>query len=395
MPIVTAIERAPNNREQLIGESSKISKPDSQSTHEWKASNVTAFEFNPWEMGSFDPTTHAFAPLEYLGSNFSAGSLPPSELCVRGLDNAGFVMGTSSSIFNQVLIEVTNFDTNNSILRNLTVVLKSILTNISESNLDIAIYQPNPFYGYNNQTNHNAHARELHLVDAALDLQNIPLVPLLGDARNIDVIFAVDSSADTGTNWPDGSSMVATYERYLDPSGIGNGTTFPAVPDQNTFVNLGLNSRPTFFGCNSSNMTGPAPIVVYIPNAPYSFLSNVSTFELTYNASTRNAIVQNGYDVATLANSSFDSSWPACVGCAILSRSLERTGSEVPLQCQRCFAKYCWHGTVESTEHAPYEPKLALPSDSGANHNAASKAKSSWQTVIAMIALEVVLLLVA
>ena len=394
MPIVTAIERAPNNREQLIGECSKTPQPDFQSTDPWKASNVTAFEFNPWEMGSFDPTTYAFAPLEYLGSNFSAGSLPPSGLCVRGLDNAGFVMGTSSSIFNQVLIEVTNFETNNSILRNLTEVLSSILTNISDSNLDIAIYQPNPFYGYNNQTNHNAHARELDLVDAALDLQNIALVPLLGHDRNIDVIFAVDSSADTG-GWPDGSSMVATYERYLDPSGIGNGTTFPAVPDQNTFVNLGLNSRPTFFGCNSSNITGPAPIIVYIPNAPYSFLSNVSTFELTYNASTRNALVQNGYDVATLANSSLDSSWPACVGCAILSRSLERTGSEIPLQCQRCFAKYCWHGTIDSTEHAPYEPKLAFPSDSPASHNVASKAKSSWRTVIAIIALEVVLLLVA
>lgn len=353
------------------------------------AANATSFEFNPWEMGSFDPTTFAFAPLEYIGSNFSSGALPDDEACIRGLDNAGFVMGTSSSIFNQVLIELNDFETNRPFLQNLTTTLTSILTNISEANLDIAIYEPNPFFHFNNRTNHNAHSSELHLVDAALDFQNIPLPPLLYPARNLDVIFAVDSSADTQANWPNGASMVATYERYQDQSGIGNGTSFPSIPDINTFINLGLNARPTFFGCNSSNMTEPGPVIVYIPNAPYSYFSNVSTFELTYNASTRNAIVQNGYNVATQANGSLDASWPTCVGCAILTRSFERTKTEVPDQCQKCLQRYCWDGALNSTNSSPYEPKLALaPTDDNEN-NAVAKVVSSWNVIALLIAMQI------
>ncbi|KIW39022.1 uncharacterized protein PV06_08839 [Exophiala oligosperma] len=377
MPIITALERAPNNREQLI------------------AANATSFEFNPWEMGSFDPTTYAFAPLKYIGSNFSNGALPDDEACIGGLDNAGFVMGTSSSIFNQVLIEVNRFETTSSLLKNLTTTLAAILTNISEANLDIAIYEPNPFYGFNNGTNHNAHSSELHLVDAALDLQNLPLPPLLYPARNLDVVFAVDSSADTRTNWPNGASMVATYERYQDPRGIGNGTSFPSTPDTNTFVNLGLNARPTFFGCNSSNMTGPGPVIVYIPNAPYSYFSNVSTFELTYNASTRNAIVQNGYNVATQANGSLDTSWPACVGCAILTRSFERTETEVPDQYQKCFERYCWDGALNSTNHPSYDPKLALAPPEDKKKNAAPKVVSSCNVIALVVAVQLSVLVLS
>lgn len=344
-------------------------------------------------MGSFDPTTYAFAPLEYIGSKFSNGTLSDSEPCIRGLDNAGFVMGTSSSIFNQMLIEIRNFNTNSSILRNLTTTLTSILTNISEANLDISIYSPNPFYGYNSLTNHNANSTQLHLVDAALDRQNLPLVSLLEPARNLDVIFAVDSSADTKTNWPSGASMVATYERYLDPSGIGNRTIFPSVPDPNTFVNLGLNARPTFFGCNSSNLTGSGPLIIYIPNAPYSYLSNVSTFELTYNASTRNAIVQNGYNVATKANGTLDSSWAACVGCAVLSRSFERTDTKMPDACQRCFSKYCWDGTTNATEPAPYDPEIALSAPSEGEKNEAADRPSFCQILGPLMALLLLMLI--
>ena len=72
------------------------------------SSNTTVFEINPWEFGTFDPTTFGFAPLEYLGSNFSAGVLPKGEKCVRGFDNAGLMMGTSSSLFNEALLTVNS-----------------------------------------------------------------------------------------------------------------------------------------------------------------------------------------------------------------------------------------------------------------------------------------------
>lgn len=137
-------------------------------------------------------------------------------------------------------------------------------------------------------------------------------------------------------------------------------TAFPAVPDVNTFVNLGLNTRPTFFGCDSSNLSSPAPLIVYLPNAPYVYNSNLSTFDLDYNDTERNAMVLNGYNMATQGNGSINDQWPTCVGCAILSRSLERTGTNVPDVCRRCFNRYCWDGTVDSSTPGPYVPTPKL-----------------------------------
>jgi lysophospholipase len=67
--------------------------------------NATVYEINPWELGTFDPTTFAFAPLEYLGSDFSDGKVSAEGTCVRGFDNMGYIMGTSSSLFNQGLLQ--------------------------------------------------------------------------------------------------------------------------------------------------------------------------------------------------------------------------------------------------------------------------------------------------
>lgn len=321
------------------------------------STNSTVFEFNPWELGTWDPTIFGFAPLEFLGSNFTNGALPSGQKCVRGFDNAGYVMGTSSSLFNAFLLNIDS-----PYLPDIPTLARKFVTRIlqtfNQTNNDIADYSPNPFYGYHNVTNLGSQSERLTLVDGGEDLQNIPLHPLIQPTRFVDVIFAVDSSADTNSSWPNGASLVATYERSRNK--ISNGTSFPAVPDVNTFLNFGLNARPTFFGCNSSNTTSPTPLVVYIPNAPYVYLSNVSTFDPTYNNSERDAIVANGYAVATLGNGTVDSQWPTCVGCAILSRSLERTKTKVPDVCLQCFKKYCWDGTVNSTSPAPYQPKIAL-----------------------------------
>ena len=176
--------------------------------------------------------------------------------------------------------------------------------------------------------------------------------------RAVDVIFAIDSSADTDSHWPNGTSLVATYQRSLDD--ISNGTSFPAVPDQNTFVNLGLNTHPTFFGCDSSNTTSTTPLIVYLPNFPYVFQSNVSTFDPSYNTSDRDNIILNGYAVATMGNATMDSTWPTCVGCAILQRSLERTETKIPDVCTTCFQKFCWDGTMNSTQPAAYNPSYSI-----------------------------------
>ncbi|OSS44659.1 hypothetical protein B5807_10523 [Epicoccum nigrum] len=173
--------------------------------------------------------------------------------------------------------------------------------------------ETDPFYRWKPNTNPSANSKTLTLVDSGEDLQNIPFTPLIQPIRHVDFIFAVDSSADTiqkgGMNWPNGTAMVATYERSLAQD---NGTTFPAVPDVNTFLSLGLNPRPTMFGCDAGNLSSQstAPLVVYLPNSPYSYYSNVSTFQMKYETDQRNIFVQNGYDVATMANGTIDSQWP-------------------------------------------------------------------------------------
>ncbi|KAG0159227.1 hypothetical protein PDIDSM_6748 [Penicillium digitatum] len=352
LPFVVADGRSPN--ELVIG------------------SNSTIYEFNPWEFGTFDPTIFGFVPLKYLGSKFEGGSLPSNESCISGFDSAGFVIGTSSTLFNQFLLQINTTSLPNFVKN----VFTDLLSDFDRAQDDIASYDPNPFYKYNEHSSPYATQEVLDVVDGGEDGQNVPLYPLIQPDRHVDVIFAVDSSADTDYYWPNGTSLVATYERSLNISGIGNGTAFPAVPDQNTFVNLGLNTRPSFFGCDRKNQTGPTPIVVYIPNAPYSFQSNISTFQFSTNDAERDKIILNGYEVATMANSTVDGNWASCVGCAILSRSFERTGTGLPDICNQCFDRYCWNGTVNSTRPNSYDPPYYL---------AESTASVSLPTVLSTV----------
>ncbi|CAG8227442.1 unnamed protein product [Penicillium salamii] len=317
--------------------------------------NATVYEFNPWEFGSFDPTIFGFAPLEYLGSKFEKGVVPSNAKCIRGYDSAGFVMGTSSSLFNQFLLNVNSTDLGDTAKN----IIRDVLGAVDEEAFDIANYT-NPFY-HSSIGSPLTKSPYLAVVDGGEDLQNLPLHPLIQPERKVDVIFAVDSSADTN-NWPDGTSLVATYERSLERR-INNGTGFPSIPDRNTFVNLGLNNKPTFFGCDTSNLTGTqsnSPLVVYIPNSPYVTHSNLSTFTMSYNSTERDTMILNGHNVATMGNGSRDSECSTCVGCAVLSRSLERTNTSIPVSCNKCFERYCWNGTRDSRTPANYDPALVL-----------------------------------
>ncbi|CAJ2500029.1 Uu.00g028820.m01.CDS01 [Anthostomella pinea] len=346
------------------------------------SANSTVHEINPWEMGSFDPTVFGFAPTRYVGSNFSGGSIPSDGHCVRGFDQYGFVMGTSSSLFNEFLqTNLSSYD----VPSIFTDLLTKVLVDVDEDDNDIAVWEPNPFYGYNNATNKNAGATQLTLVDGGLDLQNIPLHPLIQPERAVDVIFAVDSSADTTYNWPNGTALRATYARTKEP--ISNGTAFPAVPDAETFINLGLNKRPTFFGCNTSEFSSYKvipPLIVYMPNAPYTQDSNVSTFTPSYADDLRDSIITNGFNVATMGNGTVDKDWPACAACAVLSRSLERTGTDVPAACQTCFTRYCWNGTTDSTPVGSYEPTAIIGLDAlgaGARLSVGGQVGVAWAVV--------------
>jgi lysophospholipase len=329
--------------------------------------NSTVFEFNPWEMGSYDPGNPAFAPLRYVGSRFTNGSLSSDSECIAGVDNVGFVMGTSSSLFNQAFLQIaTTEGAPDFLVRS----LNATLFRIGEDNRDVASW-PNPFFQYNLEDNRNANSSILSLVDGGEDLQNIPLHPLIWSRRHVDVILAVDSSADTPNRWPNGTALVATYERSVGNYSKDN-AAFPSIPNQNTFVNLGLNSRPTFFGCDPANMTGPGPLVIYLPNAPYTYYSNVSTFDMEYTTEERQQIIYNGYNVVTMANATVDAQWPACLGCAILSRSFYRSKTEFPAICVDCFNRYCWNGTINSTAPVVYDPGQIVVASSASSRTAFS-----------------------
>ncbi|KAF4307385.1 diphthamide biosynthesis protein [Botryosphaeria dothidea] len=294
------------------------------------ASNTTNYEFNPWEMGSFDPTVFGFVPLRYVGSNFSAGELPSNESCVRGFDSLSFVFGTSSSLFNQALLQLN--DTN--IPDTFRGVLQGILSGVGEDNDDIADWSPNPFYHWNNDTNPSAQTKRLTLVDGGEDFQNIPFNPLIQPLRNVDVIFAVDSSADTVSDvapgWPNGTAWSPRQRHHL-----------PVRPRPEHLHQPRPEQPPQLLRLRREQLLQHDPLIVYLANAPYVYESNTSTYKQTYNTSERNAMIENGYNVVTMGN--------AGTG----------RGTTVPDVCRECFDRYCWNGTIDSRE-TTYNPSLKL-----------------------------------
>lgn len=320
--------------------------------------NSTVFEMNPFEIGSWDPSLYQFSEIKYLGSYLSDGT-SPNNTCYAGFDNAGYIMGTSSSLFNQFILQINT----TSLSSTIKSLISSILGKVSSDEDDVAVYRPNPFYKTDaGSVDTITSNQSLYLVDGGEDLQNIPLAPLLQPEREVDVIFAYDNSADTDQYWPNGTSLVATYERqFLEQ---GNGTLFPYVPDQATFRNLNLTAKPAFFGCDATNLSSlitssnnsasghiyNTPLVVYTANRPFTYWSNTSTFTMSYEEWEKRGLIKNGFEVASRLNRSLDSDWTACVGCAIIRREQERQGVEQSDQCKECFDRYCWDGTIDTLE---------------------------------------------
>lgn len=349
--------------------------------------NSTVFEFTPYELGSWDPSLNTFIELEYLGTSLDNGT--PNGSCVSNFDNAGFILGTSLSLFNQALLRV---ELSSSLNWAVKKVLEMILEPFSTLETDIAVYEPNPFYNseYADLESITSNAT-LHLVDGGEDLQNVPLYPLIQTARGVDIIFAYDNSADTDLNWPNGTSLVHTYGRQF--SSQGKGTPFPYVPSVETFVSEGYDQRPVFFGCSAANLsalvdyhggdlnTTDVPLVVYIPNSYHLYEANISTYQMSYDDDERDSVVQNGFEVLTRGNFTQDSAWATCVGCAIIRREQERMGEEQLDECKQCFADYCWDG--DYGESATLTVDLSSLSLSAALTLLSLKAGSSSATATA------------
>lgn len=308
-------------------------------------------EITPYELGTFDPDPHAFADLKYLGTPAYNGEAISQSWVASGLDNAGFLMGASSSLFDQIFLGIIDkiASDEQTADRIRALLLQTGITELK----DLAAISPNPYFAFDdpttNATSYSKSSPVFYIADGAGNGQNIPMEPLLNPDRRLDVIIAFDNgSADLQDSWPDGHDLAATYERQFI---LGNSSPMTHIPDRNTFLNLGLSKKPTFFGCDRNNLTDfdghYPPLIVYVPNAPYHCYSNTSTFQLVYSRKQMLEMVQNGYHIATCGAGQADPEWPVCLACAITQRSRERKDEQLSPRCERCFNKYCWDGTLE------------------------------------------------
>lgn len=338
------------------------------------ATNATFWEFTPFEFGAwavgFDNLTAGyFTPIEYLGTAFAAGS--PNGTCYKGFDQMSFVMGTSSTLFNYALIELGN-DTDSSVL---VSAIDNILSGLSAANDDVSSV-PNPFQGYTNGTDTNplADLEYLTLFDAGEINQNLPLDPLLMPGRNVDAILAFDNSADTTYSWPNGTAMTVSYERGLAFQQQYNvdSIRMPPVPSINGFVNGGLNTRPVFFGCNETD----TPVIIYVPNYPWSYYANSSTYKMAYDNDTAHAQMESSMRSLTL-NGTVES-WPKCLACAFTDRAFGYTSENRSSECAECFSTWCWDGTDnDTTPSGNYTPLAGVTPTFLVENNLSSSVQTS------------------
>ncbi|OLL25011.1 Lysophospholipase 2 [Neolecta irregularis DAH-3] len=300
--------------------------------------NSTIYEFTVDEMGSWDDNIGSFSSMKYLGTEVDEDGHATGK-CVTGLDNAGFVTGTSSAMIGAVIfgkLNMSNIPFVGQYLSNLN--MESLM---DESNWKLSAF-PNVFKGFNKEQNSVAEDKTINMVDGATSGLNLPIWPLMNPNRNVDVIIAVDSSSDIN-DYPDGTAMVAAYNRSkVDRK---NGRRMPKVPDTVTFLNNGLTTKPVFFGCNEPESV----LIVYLPNSAYSFDSNINTMNTTtYSNEVTASMVQNGFNVATMGNNKIDENWSVCLGCALIYKGIERLGWEQTETCKSCFGRYCWVGQMNT-----------------------------------------------
>lgn len=312
--------------------------------------NSTVFEITPHELGSWDPSVKLFVDLKYLGTNMVNGKPINKDSCVVNYDNAGFLMGTSSSLFNAAVLRFELGKIKTFLIHAVDGLLDDINLHVE---VDVAVYSPNPFYKSEFGDSSNLlNSKELHLVDGSEDTQNIALYPLVQRQRHVDVIFSCDNSGDTNL-FPDGTSIISTFKRQFETQ--GKSSLVPYVPtDHQVFLDEGLNERPVFFGCYADEMqeiadnagngvnTTDIPLIIYLANHEVTYASNVSTFKLLYTEAERDGLIANGFGVASNWNMTKDKDWAKCVGCAVIRRNQERFGIEQTDECKQCFSRYCW-----------------------------------------------------
>ncbi|KAH9011013.1 phospholipase B [Lactarius pseudohatsudake] len=315
---------------------------------------AVVYEITPMEWGSWDPNLSAMMNISYAGTHLNNGQPDNNTACVTNFDQTGFMMGTSASLFNQILDFAHNtiqgFD--HSAAQGLLNMLSRQLGALRTRADDVANW-PSPFYNLTGKANfEDLNSKWLELIDGASNHENVPLGQHFVKARGIDLVVAIDASADLSTGWPNGSSPYLSAARITTLLQSSH-QMFPPLPGNTAgFVSTGVNMRPVFFGCFPTQTPPEYPIVIYFPNSPPlngdDPVSNTGTFKLDYTPlhtqlflDQVHANVIGGFVPNTNAP---DPNFGKCTQCAAIDRARLKTSP--PLQrstfCQACFAQYCF-----------------------------------------------------
>lgn len=290
--------------------------------------NATQYEFHPYEYGSWDKGISAFAQTTYMGTNITNGSPTTANTCTAHYDNLGYILGTSSDVFNAACEVITPSNSSSSELTN---VLEGLVSEVHAPEFqDLFALYVNPFYKYPRSTL-VSNEPLLTLADGGEAGQNDPIWPFIQPARSVDVLIVSDNSADTSDNYPNGTEIRQTYLNAQAAS--PQLTKMPYIPPVSTFVSEGLNKRATFFGCNEMGTM----FIVFLPNVPYTYDSGQSTEKLEYTIPETDAMIANGVQIA---NQNGTAGWSFCLGCAVKNKD---SATSLPQGCNACFEKYCYY----------------------------------------------------
>lgn len=328
------------------------SRPGGDNSTDFLPLDPTVYEITPFELASYDPDLSAGANLTFSGTHLTLGKPENGTACINGFDQAGFVMGSSASLFNQILDFANNKlkDAEGGIGSGLLYLLSRQLTDIRVRRDDVANW-PSPFNGIKNLTFYDSNQTWLQLIDGASSGENIPYGPLFVNARGIDLIVTIESSADDAiNNWPNGSSILFTQKR-LNTLLQATHRQFPPTPQTpEDFIATGVNLRPTFFGCDPTKTPPEYPLVIYLPNAPPMDgddpVTNSATFRLTYTQKHvqlfLNQVFNNTVSGFTPNSTVPDPNYGACLQCAAVDRARLRASLTRSDFCSKCFKQYCF-----------------------------------------------------
>lgn len=208
------------------------------------------FEVSPFEVGS--PELRAYIPTWALGRSFEAGvstDYPPEQSLgyLLGIFGSAFAeYGYSQALdtlFTKMLREKYSYALSK-IVQGLTADLQHHEVGGGKVRNFMYKYKGSPL----------AHAQKLNLIDAGIDTDeaanigaNIPLVPLLRQGRNVNVIIVMDASSNT-----QGAPELAKAVRYAQELGY----TLPAINYEqasNSIISVWRDPNPS------------VPTIVYMP----------------------------------------------------------------------------------------------------------------------------------